>query len=247
MDSSSMDIASGPHSVASSILCYNLGQAYVALEQDEEARQWFERALHSSSGYLNMRVHSAVLSPFKILHNLGYIQYRRQDIHGALQIFREALHESQRSVNKLDIANSLNALGVLYFHLPEPDAVRSIDCYMQALAIRRAVLGPTHVDVATCLNNIGRVHYIDQRYDDALLVYQEALRIRRLLLGQDHLDVAATGKNLDRTCLVVTEVNTVHSLALLTPYSLLRRFVFSLQRWTIIPPPGKTGSSASFL
>ena len=194
MDASSMDNASDPKSAASTILCYNLGQAYMRLEKDEEAKQWFERALHSPRGYLHMTVHAAAVSPFKILHNLGYIQYRRQDIQCATQTFREALQESQKSVNKLDVANSLNALGVLFFHLPEPDAAQSMDCYNQALTIRKALLGPTHVDVATCLNNIGRVHYIEQRYDDALLVYQEALRIRRLLLGQDHLDVAATGK-----------------------------------------------------
>lgn len=194
MDASRMDNAADPKSATSTIICYNLGQACLRLEKDEEAKQWFERALRSPREYPHMTVHALAVSPLKMLHNLGYIQFRRQDILGATQTFREALQESQQSANKLDVANSLNALGVLYFHLPEPDAARSMDCYNQALTLRKAVLGPTHVDVATCLNNIGRVHYIEQKYDDALIVYQEALRIRRLLLGQDHLDVAATGK-----------------------------------------------------
>jgi tetratricopeptide (TPR) repeat protein len=188
MDASTMDASSDSLATASSILCYNLGQAYLRQDLDKDAQEAFERSLDSQrTGYI---IHQHAVAPFKVLHNLGYIQYRQQNIHGAIQTFCEALQQSQLSVNKLDVANSLNCLGVLYFHLPEPNALQSMDCYVRALEIRKQILGPNHIDVATVHNNIGRVHYIEQHYDEALLVYEDALRIRRALLGHDHLDVA---------------------------------------------------------
>jgi tetratricopeptide (TPR) repeat protein len=188
MDASTMDAAVDPLATATSILYYNLGQAYLGQDLDEDAQEAFERSLDSQrTGYI---IHQPAVAPFKLLHNLGYIQYRQQNIQAAMQTFCDALQQSQLSINKLDVANSLNCLGVLYFHLPEPNVVRSMDCYMRALAIRKEILGPNHIDVATLHNNIGRVHYIEQHYDAALIVYEEALRIRRALLGHDHLDVA---------------------------------------------------------
>jgi tetratricopeptide (TPR) repeat protein len=70
---------------------------------------------------------------------------------------------------------------------------------LEALAIRQAILGDEHRDVATTLNNIGRVHYMKGEYDKALTLYNEALAIRRKLLGHDHLDVAATVYNAGQT------------------------------------------------
>lgn len=186
MDASTMDASPDSLTAASTILLYNLGQTYLRQDRDEDARETFKKALNNNHCHYLPGVAS-----FKMLHNLGYIQYRQQDIQGAIRTFCEALQLcQQQSVNRLDVANSLQCLGVLYFHLPEPDAGRSMDCYIRALAIRKELLGPTHTDLATLLNNIGRVHYIEQQYDEALVVYEEALRIRRTLLGQDHLDVA---------------------------------------------------------
>ena len=137
-----------------------------------------------------------------ILHNIGYIQYRNSELETALRTYNEALQLHDRSSSrgsKIELAASLNCLGVLYFHLPKSDTARAMEYYVESLKIRRHLFGHENCDVATTLNNIGRVHYIKGEYDAALQKYLEALRIRRTLLGRDHLDVAATVYNAGQT------------------------------------------------
>jgi len=72
---------------------------------------------------------------------------------------------------------------------------KAMDLFQQALAIRLDILGPNHVDVATALNNIGRIHVQLDEFDQALEYYEDALRIRRSALGINSLDYAATAFN----------------------------------------------------
>ncbi len=66
-----------------------------------------------------------------------------------------------------------------------------------ALALREAVLGGTHLDVARCLNLMGELHWRGgSRLADAEPVLQRALTIREAALGNNHLDVAETLQNL---------------------------------------------------
>ena len=72
---------------------------------------------------------------------------------------------------------------------------KAMELFEQALAMRIATLGPNHVDVATVLNNIGRIHVQRCDFDLALEYYQDAMRIRRQVLGSNSLDYAATAFN----------------------------------------------------
>eukprot|EP00957_Ditylum_brightwellii_P165637 12609165-Ditylum_brightwellii.AAC.1 len=74
-----------------------------------------------------------------------------------------------------------------------------MEFYLRSLLIRRSVLGNEHRDVATTLNNIGRIHFAYGEYDEAHDIYTEALRQRRAILGSDHLDVVASIYNLGQT------------------------------------------------
>jgi CHAT domain-containing protein/Tfp pilus assembly protein PilF len=65
-----------------------------------------------------------------------------------------------------------------------------------ALALREALLGSTHPDVATCLNLLGRVHTLQGNLDRAEALIQRGLAIREAALGKNHLDVAASLNNL---------------------------------------------------
>eukprot|EP00567_Pseudictyota_dubia_P013146 CAMPEP_0197438564 /NCGR_PEP_ID=MMETSP1175-20131217/5519_1 /TAXON_ID=1003142 /ORGANISM="Triceratium dubium, Strain CCMP147" /LENGTH=1029 /DNA_ID=CAMNT_0042968315 /DNA_START=540 /DNA_END=3629 /DNA_ORIENTATION=- len=98
------------------------------------------------------------------------------------------------------VASTLNCLGVLHYHASssasdESTSSVAMDHFDRALDLRKTVLGPRHEDVATVLNNIGRVHVQKDRFDDALEYYEEALSIRRERLGRDSLDYAATAFN----------------------------------------------------
>lgn len=72
---------------------------------------------------------------------------------------------------------------------------KAMDLFQRVLSIRMEALGPDHVDVATVLNNIGRIHVQLDEFDRALGYYEDALRIRRAVLGADSLDYAATAFN----------------------------------------------------
>jgi tetratricopeptide (TPR) repeat protein len=188
------------------VLLYNMGQLCLLRHRDEEANECLVRALFLAR--CNCRRENNSVTPVKpnlypgvvaILHNIGYIQYRNCDLEKSLRTFNEALQVYRQVPNKLELAATLNCLGVLYFHSPKSDTSRAMDYYNKSLEIRRELIGTEHRDVATMLNNIGRVHYIKGEYDMALTKYLEALRIRRKLLGNDHLDVAATVYNAGQT------------------------------------------------
>jgi CHAT domain-containing protein/Tfp pilus assembly protein PilF len=68
--------------------------------------------------------------------------------------------------------------------------------YKRALAIREKVLGPDHPDVATSLNNLAALYYIEERYADVELLYERSLAIREKALGPDHPNVAISLSNL---------------------------------------------------
>ncbi|WP_309892565.1 tetratricopeptide repeat protein [Archangium sp.] len=66
----------------------------------------------------------------------------------------------------------------------------------RALNLREAVLGEMHPEVASCLDLLGRVHWLRGGYADAESLLQRALTIREAALGKSHPDVATSLNNL---------------------------------------------------
>ena len=183
-------------------ILYNIGQLCLRLGENEEALESFCLALKSLKwNNASRQTHVHDLIAIAILHNIGHLQYRTGMYDDAVRTYSRALQIAKSSAFKFDleVAASLNCLGVLYFHQPKNKSGNSMDVFVEALAIRRAILGSDHKDVATALNNIGRVHYMKGEFVMALATYHEAVRIRKLLLGDDHLDVGATVYNTGQT------------------------------------------------
>ena len=132
-----------------------------------------------------------------ILHNIGQLQYRKGNLLEAMATFSLALLHGKQILGEtnLDVAATLNSLGVLHYHTSNESADKAMELFQQALDIRRQKLGSKHQDVATCLNNIGRIHVQRDEFEEALVFYDEALQIRRSQLGMHHLDYAATAFN----------------------------------------------------
>ncbi|MDC0711641.1 CHAT domain-containing protein [Stigmatella sp. ncwal1] len=65
-----------------------------------------------------------------------------------------------------------------------------------ALALREAVRGSTHPDVATCLNLMGELHRRQGDLTQAEPLHQRALAIREAALGKNHPDVAQSLNSL---------------------------------------------------
>jgi Flp pilus assembly protein TadD len=68
--------------------------------------------------------------------------------------------------------------------------------FLEALAMRKQLLGEAHPDVATSLNNLALLYKFQGRYGDAEPLFLEALAMRKQLLGEAHPDVAASLNNL---------------------------------------------------
>ncbi len=65
-----------------------------------------------------------------------------------------------------------------------------------ALALRQAVLGDTHLEVAACLNLLGVLYSLQAAHDRAEPLLQRALAIREAALGQHHPEVATSLQSL---------------------------------------------------
>ncbi|MEO1396829.1 MAG: toll/interleukin-1 receptor domain-containing protein, partial [Cyanobacteria bacterium J06634_5] len=68
--------------------------------------------------------------------------------------------------------------------------------YIDALAMRKRLLGDEHPDVAGSLNNLALLYYNQGRYSDAEPLYIDALAMSKRLLGDEHPDVAGSLNNL---------------------------------------------------
>lgn len=204
-------------------LLFNVGQVQRRRGELDAASKCYDHALDALAGWNavwvaphleSMLSRHPVVMP--ILHNIGSLQYRRGEIGPALETYNRALRLSRAMYGDRHphVAAALNCLGVLHYHnanSPSDNAsdamdekstdqetgtttARAMELFQQSLALRIEVLGPNDVDVATVLNNIGRIHVQLDEFDLAIRYYEDALRIRRTL-GSDNLDYAATAFN----------------------------------------------------
>jgi tetratricopeptide (TPR) repeat protein len=65
--------------------------------------------------------------------------------------------------DSLEVARSLNLLGILYFSQGKYELAESV--FHRAFSIREQVLGPEHLEVAYMLNNLGELYTEQGKYD----------------------------------------------------------------------------------
>ena len=208
------------------VLMYNMGQIRKRQGRHHEAYSCFVESYRLIA--LVADLSHAIGMVVRIVHNLGYIQYRNRNVADALQLFNtakemldwnitgdESVKKSTTYARKASLAATLNCIGVLYLHMPKVAIVHASKFLMDSLSIQQEVLpdvDTTGIEsndqggmislnslIASTLNNIGRVHFINGENELAIQVSIESLRIRRQLLGNDHFDVAATVFNLAHT------------------------------------------------
>ncbi|NCR97367.1 MAG: tetratricopeptide repeat protein, partial [Microcystis aeruginosa L311-01] len=68
--------------------------------------------------------------------------------------------------------------------------------YLQALDLRKRLLGDNHPHVADSLSNLAGLYDFQGRYTEAEPLYLQALDLRKRLLGDNHPDVALSLSNL---------------------------------------------------
>jgi tetratricopeptide (TPR) repeat protein len=176
----------------SSRLHHNLGLAKIARGKCNEALACFRTSFQKSLRYVG----EETMFRFRLLHKIGFCNFCLGNGKEATQSFHQALElAAAASLDKVFVAACLNCLAVVDFHHHPEKAERSIQLLKQSLIIYREHQGGVTKEVATILNNVGRIHYLRSEYKDALVAYADALAIRVHVLGINSIDVAATAYN----------------------------------------------------
>lgn len=209
-------------------LLFNIGQLHSLEEDDTTAERYFLQALdvlqkHSGSSHRDesMELDEPVrplndlsTDAIPILHNLARMYYRSQNYDLAMDMYLRALDIAQQEEQpSSSLANTLNCIGVIFFHMGgnnEKNAIKALNMFNASLDIRKKLIedskDPTHFsykvlrqELATTMNNKGRIHYMLGDHDAAMVIYIDALKLRREILPYPHLDVAASAYNLGQT------------------------------------------------
>jgi len=179
-------------------LLYNVGVTYASRHDFANAKSWFQRALAS----VETSSTNADILHVRALHNIGMCLYHMDELAEAMIFYTQslafAMHITKRESAPLQAAN-LNCIGILHFHCQASNGQKAMEILTESLLKYRASGDAFVLQVGTVLNNIGRVYYLLEQYDNALRVYKEALAIRSSVLGCDSVDVAATIYNCGQT------------------------------------------------
>ncbi len=109
----------------------------------------------------------------------------------AMNCFQQALqlfsHRSSVAIS-IAMATTLNNIGRVM--VQREDYPAALNYYQRALRIRRALLGPHHIDTAATAFNAGQsLHHLRQ-FDAALELYHEFWRVAQMVLHSNHRDIA---------------------------------------------------------
>ncbi|MGE0277553.1 MAG: tetratricopeptide repeat protein [Nitrospiraceae bacterium] len=120
---------------------------------------------------------------------LARMEWYNGNFTAAFAWYQQAAKVTPPSTSELQ--NEIGVVGVYAGKYSEAEP------YLQAaLHHREQILGLSHPDVATTLNNLATLYHSQEKYVQAEPLYQRALQIDEVLLGRDHPDVARTLNNL---------------------------------------------------
>lgn len=116
--------------------------------------------------------------------NIGTVHWTTGNVQEAIPFLRNALsvHEYNVMSNGQDPNRSIPVAGVQYqlglaltLNKGYKEALKSLN---QARAIREKVLGPNHMDVARTWDALGKVHFLQGDYREALKCHMQALNVK---------------------------------------------------------------------
>mmetsp|Transcript_16955 Transcript_16955/g.46500 ORF Transcript_16955/g.46500 Transcript_16955/m.46500 type:complete len:717 (+) Transcript_16955:158-2308(+) len=182
----------------SAMTLYNNAVAFVGCGKYQEARLWFDLALTQLA--LEAQDSQVPMVTYIIHHNLGHCWYRLGRNDDALKSYSKALAIAQeRNIDYVHVAACLNCIAVILFHNEGNTPENVLVLFKHVEKVFRTSIGYKSRQVATVLNNMGRVYYLNSKYDLAMEAYTEALKTREELLGTSSIDVAATICNKGQT------------------------------------------------
>lgn len=140
------------------------------------------------------------------------LQYAKQkNTEGKPLLFRAWTIHLQHITDAATARQSANAAplsSVLEIHLGLDGKFHAALPYSrQALAIKQETLGPTHLETAECLFNLGFVLQALDKLDEAIVYLDEALSIRKTQLGLNHPDTAASFNSVGYVHLALNDLS----------------------------------------
>jgi tetratricopeptide (TPR) repeat protein len=193
---STLNIMSNKEQIVSTLF-YNLGQTYIRQGLYQDAIDYFNRAL----SLCTITGDARSLHIVKIFHCLGYCNYRTENDEQALSYYEQALAIIRdTNLGQSHLAGSLNCAAVLHFNKQDKGTIMALNMFRESLDLYQNMVEPDLATIATVLNNIGRVYYLQSEFQQALAKYQHSLSLRRTTLDNESLDVAATLYNIGQTC-----------------------------------------------
>jgi tetratricopeptide (TPR) repeat protein len=134
----------------------------------------------------------ASLATFYTLLAKAYKKDKQIDL--AIATWQKTIALQQDLNPSLDLAHSLNELGILYSQQEKYNQAEPL--FKQALALGQELLGEHDPDIAFSLNNLAELYRNQRRYEEAEPLFKQALAIRQKLLGDHHSDVPRILNNL---------------------------------------------------
>ena len=206
---------------ARTLTLHRLVQAALQDEMDKDTqRQWSERAVQAVSRafpevefstwplcqqYLPQALVSRTLierwsmqcpEATELLYKAGYYLWDRSQ-YAEAEPFLEctlAIREKLLGPESLEVAQTLNLLGVIY--KDEDEYTQAEPLLQRALTIREKILGQEDPKVAESLNDLG-INYLQQgKVSQAEELLRWAVAIREKVLGREHLNTAISLGNL---------------------------------------------------
>ena len=184
-----------------SLVYAGLGEAGTGLELAQQAYDE-QRALVGNQDSPEMAAATYALAVLK--DDVGEREMSRE-LHEEALAMRKRLHGELH----VDVAQSLNALGVtLFYGFRKADSARVV--WEEALAIREELLGPSHRDIAESLSNLGaaygELYYLSGTTDNELFnqaeqYFTQALEMTRRERGENHPFYASNLHNFGLTLL----------------------------------------------
>ncbi|NEP82303.1 MAG: tetratricopeptide repeat protein [Okeania sp. SIO3B3] len=160
----------------------SLGRFYQGQGLYELAEPWYQQCLDMTRNRFGLE-HLTVATSLNNLASL-YLSGLAQ-IHLENAICRSEWHSP-----------SVNIASLRQSYLSQGQHIEAESLLLQALEMRKQLLGTEHPDVATSLNNLAELYRCQGQYKEAEPLLLEALEMRKQLLDSPHPDIATSLNNL---------------------------------------------------
>ena len=158
-----------------------------------DAEQSFRKALDVQRQVLGP-AHADVA---RTLQDLAKVIDESGNLKAAIPVMQQAL-DIQRRLNDSQpapgLAETINDLGTMRYEDGDYDAAEKL--YVEAIAMKRRLLGEKHPEIAITLSNLARVLQNKRDLAGAEARFREVLAMQRGTLGDVHPDVANTLNNI---------------------------------------------------